>query len=274
VTTKAKTQVQVIQPQWWMTKQRGCGWAMPGTYISIEPGAYGTPLWEFVLDPTVPVPEGFDLAPVSMVLKSRGQVNKDGKEILDIFDWIGGDAYPNPLDWLLEVQQLGFHQRCDPRHLKHLVEESQYFAVHSRGSIYWEDLESVYAYRENFTHPHQPKCPGEHEQHINMPKQDQWNVIGTCPGLFFNDVIKGKAGTGSTMVRELPSFSWDGFEALPGIRHEPAIFARFPIGRMATWLVYQDNQGGDIHERALKELENLDAKLKRVKIVSLDGGQQ
>lgn len=283
----AKTK-QVVQPvstmglQWWMTKGRGCGPGAiaGGVYVSVAPERFGEkhPVWEFVIDPTYLIPEDkddFPLAAVNMLLKSRGQVNRDGNEIYDLYDWIGSSGYPNVLDWLLEVQQLGFHQKINPDILQWLTPESYYFAVHERAAF--EDPTPAYDDHERFLHPDQPKCPAEVPQHLEIDHAALLNGesmlhLGTCIGLFFNDVIKGTKPEKDSRItiREMPSFSWNGFvPADPQAKHLPAVFFRLPIGRIAQFLVYEDTQNAT-HEDALAELEKLDAKMKRVKLVKLE----
>jgi hypothetical protein len=214
------------------------------------------------------------MSAIGMVLKER--TLPDGRLAYDLWDWIGESAYPNVLDWLLEVQQLGFHQKVNPEQMVWISPESYYFAVHSRAGFV--DPTQVYDYRERFMHPDYPKCPANHPQHLEIDRAEllqSGNLahLGTCPGLFFNDVIRGtKPENGSRItVREMPSFSWDGFVPEGEYEHQPAAFFRFPIGRIAELIVYEDT---DQHteEKALKILEELDEKFKRVRIVPMDGG--
>jgi hypothetical protein len=268
--------------------KRGCGWPVAGgSYISVEPeGFQRTPIWEFVIDPTYHITDDQSGLPVSdmaiaMVLKSRGTTDKNGAKIYDLYDWIGGTAYPNPLDWILEVEKLGFHQKVNPYHLTWLSPESMYFAIHARAGIV--NPTTVYHYHEQYRvwedsseQAAYPKCPGNIPEHMKFDKTlSDLSHLGTCPGLFFNDVIKGKSldnpGKGvPARKREMPSFTWKGFEALKDIEHCPAIFFKLPIGRMAQFLVYEDTQDHS-EEEALKVMEQMDERLRRVKIVPLNG---
>ena len=270
---KNKTTIQpkTIGVQPWMTQPRGCGKIIAGgTYISVPSGFSGTPIWTFLIDPTVPIPEDFGLSDIGMLLKSRGQVNNNGQEIFDLYDHIGSSGYPNVSDWILEVQQLGLHQKVNPNLLCHLVPESYYFAVHSKASF----TDPTIAYEERLIHPNYPKCPVWHPQHQQYPAGDKIG-LGTCPGLFFSNVINGVSATSRGLRdvdRKMPAFEYQAFSPT-GVEGETvsAIFFKMPIGRIASFLIYSDEQS-NTHELALKELEKLDERLQRVKIVSLDKG--
>jgi hypothetical protein len=266
---KNKQQTQTVSGV--AIRQRGCGWPIAGgTYLYVKTGFGGHPIWDFVIDPTVPVTEDFiSMSAIGMILKERpGMVDKNGNPIYDLYDWIGGSGYPNPLDWLLEVQQMGFHQKVNSAQMQWLSEESLYFAVHARAGLVNLDL----AYQTHVVHPDYPQCPGGHEAHIDAQNNGGSGLdnLGTCVGLLFDDVIKGtKPKDNRVTIREMPSFSWDGFVPVEkDLEHQPSIFFRLPIGRMAQFLVYEDKEN-NTHEDALKELDNLDAKLKRIKIVPM-----
>jgi hypothetical protein len=265
--------IQTMNPQsTFQIRQRGCGWPIAGgTYMYVPTGFNGIPIWNFVIDPTVQIvdPFSFGLSAIGMCLKSSGMTNAEGKEIFDLWDWIGASAYPNPTDWFLEVQQLGFHQKVSPELLKGLVPESQYYAVHSAASF--ED--PTIAYDTRMEHPNYPICPTNIESHIKLPDGDKLHLF-TCPGLFFSNLVQGTQADKDSrvVVREMPAFSYDGFCPTGNEgRHVPAAFFRIPIGRMVRFLVYED-VATKTHEKALKALEALDEKLKRVSLISLDGG--
>lgn len=255
--------------------QRGCGWPQAGKiYLSVptaeeEGGFYGTPIWDFVLCPTASLGT-FKLSAQGMTDVSRGYTNAEGKEIFDIFDWIGAGSYPNPTDWLLEVDKFGFHQLIERTFpFEKLTPESMYFAVHPRAGI-----KDVVPYYLNRLHTDYPDCPQGHEQHV-APTED-WLKLApdTCAGLLFNDLVGfSKWESGRKVERIMPSFTYQGFSApteslADNENHFPAIFFKLPIGLIGNWLVYEDS-AEKIHEDALKELEKLDEKLKRIQIVQL-----
>jgi len=255
--------------------KRGCGWPSKGKiYISVptneeKGGFYGTPIWDFVVCPTVSLGT-FELSAQGMTDISRQCTNTEGKEIFDIFDWIGASGYPNPTDWLLEVDKFGFHQLIERTFpFEKLTPESMYFAVHPRAGI-----KDVVPYYQNRLHTDYPDCPQGHERHI-APTED-WLKLApdTCAGLLFNDLIEG-VGTAIPrgVVRNMPSFTYNGFSAPAeslenNENHYPAIFFKLPIGQLGSWLVYEDN-AEKTHKDALKELERLDERLKQIRVVQL-----
>jgi len=252
-------------------QQRACGYPLKGgVYLYVPTGANGTPIWHFVIDPTVSIddPDFIGDLHVGMVLKNRGQKNEEGQDIYDLFDWIGSNAYPNPTDWMMEVKELGFHQKVDPRILTHLVAESMYFAIHAKAGF----VDPTSAYDERIVHPDYPKCPAKHLQHMEYGPGDKLN-LGTCPGLFFSNIIDGetptKSGNAREVIRKMPAFEYSGFSPV-GVEGEniPSIFFKMPIGRIARILVYEDRDM-NTHEKALETLEKLDQSLQRVSLISL-----
>jgi hypothetical protein len=255
--------------------KRGCGWPVAGKiYMSVpateeKGGFYGTPIWDFVVCPTAPLGT-FEISAQGMTDVSRQCTNAEGKEIFDIWDWIGASNYPNPTDWLLEADKFGFHQLIERTFpFEKLTPESMYLAVHPRAGI-----KDIVPYYHNRIHTDYPDCPQNHELHIT-PTEEWLNLMpDTCAGLFFNDLVEGNKLAGAREVeRAMPSFNYQGFSAPiksleDSENHYPAIFFKLPIGRIGDWLVYEDS-AEKTHEDALKELERLDKKLQRIQIVQL-----
>ena len=259
-------------------KRRRCGLPKAGkTYAYIsndreDPSGFGdTPVWNFVCDMTYPLPEGFELAPVSMLLQSRGQYDLDGNEIFDIWDWIGESNYPNFLDWILEVSNLGFHQLMNPEHILKLSPESRYIAVHSRGAF----KDPTQAYENWIQHPNYGSCfstdPQMYDLHTNMKPGDK-SHLGTCVKLMFSNIIGGsKPGPDRVTKVDSPSltYSYDGYAPVGNEgEYQPAAFFSLPIGRMAQYLIYKDNHT-NTHEKALEILKDLDGDMGNVTIVDL-----
>lgn len=265
-----QTQVQV--------PPRRCGLPIKGgTYASVPSGFYGMPIWDFLVDPTVPVDADMNLSAIEtrleprMIVTSKGRFeiarNKEGKIIYDVFDTIGEGKYPNPSDWFMEVAVLGFHQKIKPSIVTQLVEESDYYAVHRRAGY----LNPTAAYESRMKHPEYPVCPKNYDVHMKLHKGDKQD-LGTCPGLFFSDLLGGtlkEKGKRDVTVHLPAPFDYVGFCPTGGEgEYISSVFFKLPIGLMATFLVYEDDECG-AHEAALKELEKLDQKLQRVKLVQL-----
>jgi len=194
------TQVQTKQ-----IKKRGCGWPVAGkAYIEVQTGRYGTPVWNFMLCSPVPLVDhkAFGINEMGMFLKPRGMVNKEGKEIFDLYDWIGEGHYPNVLDWVLEVEQLGFHQLANQKQLVQLVDESLYFGVHNKGWI--NDPEPYFQDRQ--TSSDYPVCPQDHDVHIT-PTPEWLGTKEMCAGLYSNDIVYGLDTGNRGVTRQMPSFS-------------------------------------------------------------------
>lgn len=254
-----------------MTKQiaiakRGCGLPVKGgTYIYVDPSAFNeSPVFEMVLDQTVQV---HDLTSWGISKVGMSLIPRPGKpHIMDLYDWIGEESYPNVLDWIFEVKELGFHQKVHPTLLQHLCEDSMYFAVHPKASY----KEPANAWYERLVHEDHPTCFNGHEEHFQPPNnEDKLNDLGTCPGLWVSDIHYGTdTQPDRSTTRVMPSFEYKGFVSETTHEYVPAIFFRVPIGKMAEFLVYEDNET-NAHEDALKELQKLDEKLQRVKKVQL-----
>ena len=248
---------------------RNCGMPQLGhIYLNIPSGAYGTPIWNFLLDPTEPLPADFKLCDLGMTLISRGYTNWEGKEIFDVWDHIGGTNYPNPSDWFLEVAHQGLHQLVERTlPFEKLTMESCYYAVHNRAHI----VDPRQYYRSWKQGEDFPPCVHDIPEHIE--RSEAWlDIQRTCPSVFFQDLVKGKqVGNSREVIRENASFSYKGFKAPAGIEpeYEPAAFFKAEIGEWCQFLVYEDPDQM-MHLNALEELEKLEESLKRVQIVSFD----
>ena len=247
-------------------RQRACGWPKKGSmYLNVPTGLNGHMIWEFALCPTIPIEDlaGFGLAKNAMVLKERQ--GKNGI-VYDLWDWIGSGNYHKPMNWFMEVKALGFHQCVLPEHLLKITEESFYFAVHADASF--GDPSRNYDTRHCKDHPQYPICPAGHKAHIELPPN--YSRMDTCFGLLFDDLLGAPQGVPDAEVTvTMPSFEYGGYSPVDFAQeHIPAAFFRMPIGKMAKILVYRDEETLK-HEDVLKVLEELDASMQRIEIVSL-----
>jgi hypothetical protein len=259
--------------------KRGCGYPQAGKIYMVvdthDGKMYGTPTWAFTLCPTRPLPDDFKLSAQGMEFRPRlqgydmngNQVfehNKEGKIIYDIWDWIGAHNYPNPLDWFLEVMELGFHQLIErTADFYKITSETKYYAVHARGYI----NSPIDLYKSSM----RADCPKQIKDH-DAPS-DAFLAFSTdcCFGLLYGDVIEGtpdKKGE-RRILRTMPSFTYQAWAPEdPKREHTAAAFFCLPFGRMGRWQIYKDEEK-DTEKLALKALEALDAKLQNIKIVSL-----
>ena len=256
---------------------RGCGLPQVNksyAVVDVKDGKVaGVPVWAFAICPTMPLPDDFDLAKQGMELRPRQKYvlnpdmstsivtekNREGKDIYDVWDWVGENNYPNAMDWLEEVMKLGFHQLVQ-RTLRFdlLTPESNYYAVHAHAGIknseqYWLNLKDR-------------NCPKDNPDHmaISTAAYDQ-----TCHRILYNALIDGEPEKDSDIVtRKMPAFQYSGKAVMPDTEFYPAAFFKLPIGRLAYWKIYQDKQA-DPQQLALKALEALDQRLQTVKIVPI-----
>lgn len=260
---------------------RLCGLPQPGkVYTAVDVDGEGfirgtkTPIFAFAVDPTVALGDDFDISAQGMELRQRYAYDKHydlvpvldrwGKPIYDLYDWIGENNYPNPTDWLEEVMHQGFHQLVQRTlDFKLLSSESNYFAIHARAGICdaWKYWTAKYTYGE---------CPLHIDVHDHISEQTV-EQNQTCFRLLYADIIGGEPVKKAEpyVQRKLPSMIYTGQAALPSsTEHYPAIFFRLPIGKLGYWKIYK-NEEPDIEKEALKALDELDAKLKNIKIVQL-----
>lgn len=249
--------------------KRGCGYPQANkiyAYIPVsEDGKFaGKPSMAFAIDPTVVIPEGW-LSAQGMQLMPQmkdGQqvINADGKEVWDMWDWIGEGQYPNPMDWFMEITKLGFHQLVQRTlSFDKLTAESMYYAVHARANIVSASI--LYEKMPDDLMP----CPKNDTQHVKFAVCDD-----TCFRLLDDDLVDLSVNPGERVTRHMPSFSYDGWTTILDQHprnYQPAAFVKLPLGRLVQFVIYKDSK--DAHLDALKELEKLNAKLQRIKLVEL-----
>lgn len=264
-----------------LTSARGCGGAPSagGIYLAVKSGFHGIPIWNFLIDNTFVLPDKFGLSNIGMELRLRTDeygkpvIGRSGKPVYDLWDHIGSDGYPNVADWIMEVGILGFHQKISPNlQFEKLTEESEYIAVHDRAHIiqmldYYETRQPVIGVLGIDA---TPLCPYNIDAHC-----DGTLVMGTCPGLFWEDLRGGEhvddKHSTRRVKRTMPSFEYEGYSPpVSGVEYCPAAFFKLPIGYMADILVYEDEHS-DAHDVALKRLEALEEKLQRVTFIPYDG---
>lgn len=250
--------------------RRWCGYPKAGmvyAYIPAdEAGRFaGKPSFAFAIDPTAVVPIGWLSAQGMQLIPQMkdGQqvINSEGKPVYDMWDWIGENNYPNPMDWFMEITKLGFHQLVQRTfEFGKLTPESNYIGVHARASIVPVEL----TYKRIL--PDMPLCPKQNKQHV---KNSQ--IQETCFSLLDEDLVDLSVKPGEFVIRQAPSFTYGGWtttlEQKPE-NYQPAAFIKLPLGRLCQFLVYKDKEQ-DTHKSALEELAKLDSKLARVKLVEL-----
>jgi hypothetical protein len=188
-------------------------------------------------------------------------INGEGKPVFDMWDWIGENNYPNPMDWFMEITKLGFHQLVQRTfEFDKLTPESNYIGVHARASIV--PVELMYKKMPDDL----PPCPRMNKYHVKNS-----DIQETCFSLLDEDLVDLSVNPGEKVVRQAPSFTYTGLTTVLDQKpenYQPAAFIKLPLGRLCQFLVYKDKEL-DTHKSALEELKKLDTKLQRVKLVEL-----
>ena len=112
-------------------QERGCGDREPGgVYVECGLSPRGRPLEDFLLDPPLPLPEGYSKAelankPQLWVRTARTDPDDPATEyvvmhpgtdqpIVDLLIWIGEQHYPYVADYIEEVRRLGASRKLNP----------------------------------------------------------------------------------------------------------------------------------------------------------------
>lgn len=241
--------------------KRGCLWPKAaGGYVRIsEEILQKYPEYYFLLEEPISV-ENFSIGHQGMQVFPSGALDENGQPIYDVYDWIGEGSYPNVMDWYWEVIHYGLHQLVATERSRMLPfnligPQSMYYPVHPRAGIvdptpFYQDL--------------RVKC----ELH-----PDTNGLMATCKNLHAENILEGKEVRPEIdprlVERTMPSFAYNGFKPPEGEhKYYPAIFARFPIGLWAKFLVYTHPDG--LHEQTLKNLDQLNQQLFEIEIVDLE----
>lgn len=119
------------------TSKRCCGDSRTAgdLYLEVATSPYGKPLEEFLWCPPQPVDiEQLGGSKVGIHYMPPREVA--GKEVFDVFDWIGEDSYPNVHDFIGEAQALGFSRKISSAFdFSKLSQQSWIFFIHPRGYI-------------------------------------------------------------------------------------------------------------------------------------------
>lgn len=214
--------------------ERGCGERTAGgIYASVGLSPFGSPVEEFLVDPPQSI-EGLPVTPVGVKL-IRNQ--KSGR--VHIFDWVGGEHYPNVADFVEEVKRMGLSRRL-PKNLNYslLTKESRIVLIHARAII-----RNASEYYTRMAAIGCPKGLPEHRDVSTVPhaggEQD------TCVGLYWKDLDPATiatavpAGAGGLAVdgavwRNMPSFNYTAKQRPDGIEphYAPGIFMAMGIQKL------------------------------------------
>ncbi len=237
---------------------RGCGTRQRGgVYIEIPLSDRGVPFDHFLICPPQPIDaEAMRLAPRGVTL-----VEREG--VTHVIDWIGSAHYPNVADFIAEARHLGISRRIARSiDFGKLSCNSRLLLAHSRAHIV--NADAIRAALDHEAHDRaedgfedtgriiRASCPqripghiADRRTHVTDPATGIVGSTGTyrgmCQALYWDDVEGGEA------VLD-PSVPWRTIERTIGettyrARRRPdvfepeyalAIFASFPIGRLAV----------------------------------------
>lgn len=203
---------------------RGCGKRKQGgAYAECGLSPFGRPVEEFLFCPPVEV----DLE--SLGIKKRvATLSQPMDGVINVLDWVGEKFYPNVADFIEEVRRFGMSRRL-PKDMdfSKLGPGSRQILFHANAVI--DDPIPFHKYRL-----------GGHSLGLkwdNCPKDRVHGPADMCAGLWWEDVphveivppIK-RMGT-----RKMPSFTFSAAKPpVEGVHHYPAMFAAFPITRIAV----------------------------------------
>ena len=224
--------------------RRGCGVRKEGQlYAECGLSKYGRPVEDFLMCP----PQRVDLG--GLGIEPLGvRLYQFPSGVYNVFDWVGSGHYPYVTDFIEEVRRFGLSRRFPKNmELDKLTVDSRLLLIHASATILnpramKEDriggLVMNYSWKS---------CP----RGIEHPFSEH------CIGLCWEDVEDVKSHPDYSIqrigTRKMPSF-WYKAAKPPGIRatrHEPAVFAIFPITR---FVVVRARDGS--HEETLKRVES------------------
>ena len=130
--------------------ERGCGDREPGgVYVECGLSPYGRPLEEFLIDPSLPVPAGWDLvnkpqARQRFLPSGEPALDDVGLPIYDLLIWVGEQYYPFCPDYIEETRRYGVSRRLNPNlDLSLLSQSSRMILAHPLArNTAWQEQQS------------------------------------------------------------------------------------------------------------------------------------
>lgn len=238
--------------------ERGCGLPQEGgMYFSIPTGPDGIDPRAFLMDPILLVKDGLGIKERGLTLLKLG-------ETFHLVDWVGQGFYPNFTDWFMEFAHLGFHQRVetsidftklDPINSRYLIVHPTAFIMTDKDRVKLvDDTQTGYDLLDGVLYV--DGCPARKHNAEWQSHEDK--VFSMCAGLSWLHIVKGTPVDRLLVKRQMPSFSYCGFEAKGKVKTAPGFAASFPISMM-TALIYKgsDNVHETTYEKAKKSGLNI-----------------
>lgn len=166
-----------------LTPIRECGYReQGGCYAECPTSSNGRPIWDFLFCPPRLVDaQALGLTPLGVHLI------QDEQGVWNVFDIIGQDNYPSPLDWVQETMRYGLSRKLNPKlDFSKLTPESRMVMLHPRAYIL---NGSDYYAQMNKWKPFDWTCPkGVHEHELKAhPAGDD----DCCIRLWWFDYLLG-----------------------------------------------------------------------------------
>lgn len=235
---------------------RGCGTRLAGAaYLEVASSPFGQPIEYFLVDPPVRVPSAMGLSPVGVKLLPRPGC----PGVFDVYDWVGADSYPNVADFIEEARHFGISRRiAATAQFEQLSTDSRLILVHSRAWI--KDANAYLTERRR-------SCPKKLPAHA---PDAPWPPM--CAALWWEDIEDGYQPEDFDLdidPREVfrvfppanPQFRYRGRERPRHVAHaeyQPAIFASFPLHRIAVVRGGNHEQTAERARKAQLPLEIVD----------------
>lgn len=232
-----------------LTSKRCCGDSRTqgAIYLEVLRSPKGLPLEHFLwCQPQVVDPATLGISPVGV------HCLPDKQAVYHVFDWVGEKHYADIWDFLMEGQFLNFSRKIPKTFdFSNLTSDSRVFFIHRRAWIdNWKDYfrqepeglaDSARTLRAasstaQFTGF---DCPRETNKH-RIPFAYRENSVSEgemCSRIWRQDLTKAVKEEGRWATRTLPcGGQYQGLLRPEGVtpRYKPAIFASFPIGRLAV----------------------------------------
>lgn len=234
--------------------RRGCGVREPGgIYIGARHDPNGLPIWDFLIDPPMPVPPELGLPDRGVLLV------QDADGVTHVFDRVGLSGYPNVADFIEETMRYGLSRRIQrSADFAALDARSTIILAHPRAIITNADAyyTELYVESEDYQNAHPWACVCEtrregskRPERINGFRHSDfvagWDELPTpnptCASLWWEDIRDGDVladpdAAPRTTVRECGSTRYSGRHAPLALDGEYAegFFLSFRIGNLTV----------------------------------------
>ena len=248
--------------------KRGCGdrRIAGGAYIEVPTGDDGMPIEFFLVDEPVRIHaiqsgRGFkyfissDNGPVEMTPRGIRLVTIN--KITHIFDWVGKQHYPYVWDFIEEARRHGVSRRVEIPNYSSITSDSRLILIHPGA---WVEHADELASGIIDKHGRKAlRCPnataqsiatlrGWHGAVMDRPSHDLDELGHHCLGYGLMEYKaedlspdNGEQSYSPRIFTDDTRFRVRGPRTIAEIRHQPAIFARFPVSRLVVVADGKDN---------------------------------